>query len=1034
MTYYARQKLKFLVTTLLVGSSASMLGSDALAACTAGFPATATNTSTTCTYSTTGNVSLLDNNGLINTSGIIFLNSGHTITTLTNENGASIVSTNSFGIANNFEGTITTLNNGVGSTISDGGSSSSAIFNGYTDTTHYSTIGTINNSGNILSSTTTFLRGAIQNGGHINTIQNNAGALISGGTKGIIVNGGSQAWVGSIINSGTIRGGTLVSGVGIYMPNGSIGSITNNASGVISATTGDGINIISSSVTTLTNLGIINGSSGYSGILNSSGTIGTFNNAQGGDSSGTGAITSPLTYQLTLPTNYNTIINSSTHYGQLYVDSASGSTTFGISTDSKVGPGALGAYSSVLRGVSSNALGFGGAASYTGTSNGYSYSLTETNVGLGIWDLSITSAPATNISGSGSVYSSSYLTSPTPILLNPVFDGGTLKLSSAGNVTQDFTVSAVNGVIDQNGVASNFTGIISDATGASGKLTVQNTGTAGQGSVTLSGVNTYSGGTQVDAGAILSISSDANLGGGSLDLVGSSTVPATLNVTGTTTIDNPITVTGDPVFNITSGTTTTISSSITGTGDVEVSGGGTLELTAANTYTGPTIINSGSTLALSGTGSIANSSAVTNNGYFNIKGASGNVTLGGNYTQGSSGNLAMNFSPGSNQELLVTGTTSLAGSLDLNVSAGTYSAGKYTLLSSTGGLSGTFGTFTNNLSSYSTLLSSLSYDANNVYLNLILSGPATADTQDSLRNTARSLQNIYTLQNAVLANSLGYDCTVFGANNACIYVGGRNTTVSGANGLNNTSGLFVAGYRINPQYRVGAYIDQNLSVSNTGSAVDLSDNIPLVGIFGAWNERLDGTGTEVKVTAAYGQKNVTTTRQVVGTSEAGTGGSQLTSQGVQATIKYGFDAMQDVIVSPYAGMRYTQNNMGGYTEEGSSSVTAPLTYSALHTNATTALAGVSASYKGLPLTTLFASAGVERDTNTRNDSYSASGVSGLTPVDFNSDPVKIRPTAVLGAGYDVAKDQRLGITGIYRQEAYHGMQTATVMATYSIVF
>ena len=47
--------------------------------------------------------------------------------------------------------------------------------------------------------------------------------------------------------------------------------------------------------------------------------------------------------------------------------------------------------------------------------------------------------------------------------------------------------------------------------------------------------------------------------------------------------------------------------------------------------------------------------------------------------------------------------------------------------------------------------------------------------------------------------------------------------------------------------------------------------MPLIGLFGAWNERLDGTGTEVKVSAAYGQKNATITRQVVGTSEAGSG-------------------------------------------------------------------------------------------------------------------------------------------------------------------
>ncbi|MBU3638743.1 hypothetical protein ICE90_04060 [Polynucleobacter sp. AP-RePozz3-80-G7] len=124
--------------------------------------------------------------------------------------------------------------------------------------------------------------------------------------------------------------------------------------------------------------------------------------------------------------------------------------------------------------------------------------------------------------------------------------------------------------------------------------------------------------------------------------------------------------------------------------------------------------------------------------------------------------------------------------------------------------------------------------------------------------------------------------------------------------------------------------------------------------------------------------------------------------------------------------------MGGYTEGASSTITAPLTYSALNTNATTALAGVGAQYKGIPQTTLFASAGVETDTNTANGSYSATGVTGLTPINFNANPVKTRPTAMVGTTYDVEKNQRLGVTGIHRQEPYQSVSSTTVMATYTV--
>ncbi|WP_161492280.1 autotransporter outer membrane beta-barrel domain-containing protein [Polynucleobacter aenigmaticus] len=317
-------------------------------------------------------------------------------------------------------------------------------------------------------------------------------------------------------------------------------------------------------------------------------------------------------------------------------------------------------------------------------------------------------------------------------------------------------------------------------------------------------------------------------------------------------------------------------------------------------------------------------------------------------------------------------------------------------------------------------------------------GPSTADTQQSLANTAQALQGAYTLQNSVLANSFTYDCSLFDVNNICISAGGRNTAVSAANGFNNTSALLIASYRVLPSVRVGAYADQNLSVNQAGNTVNLGNNTPLIGLFGAWNENLDATGTEVKVSAAYGQKNTTVNRSAVGSgvtaSEAGSGSSTLNSQGVQATAKYGFGIMDNLIVSPYVGVRYSQNNMGGYTEGTSASVTAPLTYSALNTNATTALAGVGASYQVIPAVTTFASAGVETDTNTANGSYSGtnSGISGLTPVNFNANPVKTRPTATLGAYYDIVKNQRLAVTGIYRQEAYQAVSTTTVMATYTI--
>ncbi len=637
--------------------------------------------------------------------------------------------------------------------------------------------------------------------------------------------------------------------------------------------------------------------------------------------------------------------------------------------------------------------------------------------------------------GSGVNLASTILNGVSPNFNNR-FDGGTLFVDIGGVFGGNFAITSNGGTIDQNGLYSTFTGIFSDdLTSGPGSLTITNTGPS-TGSVTLTGQNTYTGTTTINSGATLALA-----GSGSIEYSSGVIVNGTFSIDNTTSGASITTLSGNGSvtlggqnLNITSGGSNgngsgTFDGVISGAGGSLTIVGGTQILTGSNTYTGATIVNDGATLALSGGGSISHSSALNNSGIFDITAKTGNVALGGTFNQSSTGYLLMNISPTNNQQVSVASNASLAGGLLLNASAGSYSAGRYTLITANG-VTGTFGQLITNIGDYTRLGYALSYDANDVYLTLT---PNVSDTQQSLVNTASALQSTFTLQNAVLANSFSYDCTVFGANNVCVSAGGRNTTVS-ADTLNNTSALLIAAYRPHPNYRVGAYADQNLSAVTAASTVKLGSNTPLVGLFAAWNQNQDGTGAEVKVAAALGQKNATVTRQVVATSESGSGSSQLKSQGAQLTAKYGVAVTPEVIVTPYVGIRYTQNNMAGYTEGASAAVTAPLTYSALNTNATTALAGVGASYRFIPQAIAFASVGVESDTNAANGTYSASGIAGLTPINFNANPVKTRPTATLGAYYDVNKTQRVGVTGIYRQEPYQGVSSTTVMATYTVGF
>jgi len=305
---------------------------------------------------------------------------------------------------------------------------------------------------------------------------------------------------------------------------------------------------------------------------------------------------------------------------------------------------------------------------------------------------------------------------------------GSIALGAGNDTVQLFTGATITGSLDGGGGTNALT---LDGTGTASlsntisnfqTLTKQNTGTwdvtssiAGAtavavtgGTLILSGDSTYTGGTTIGAGTL-------QLGNG-----------------GTTgSIVGDVTNNGALAFNRSD--TFTFPGVISGTGSVSQIGAGTTVLTANNTYTGATTVAAGTLIV---NGSIGNSAVMVNSGAtlggigtvgatiinsggtFAPGNSPGTMTVAGNLTFQSGALYLVQVNPSIASLANVSGTATLAGSVQAAFAPGGYVTRAYTILSASGGRVGTFdGLSTTGVpAGFHTILS---YTSNSAILNLV---------------------------------------------------------------------------------------------------------------------------------------------------------------------------------------------------------------------------------------------------------------------------------------------------------------------------
>ncbi|MGJ5175655.1 autotransporter outer membrane beta-barrel domain-containing protein [Bradyrhizobium oligotrophicum] len=185
-------------------------------------------------------------------------------------------------------------------------------------------------------------------------------------------------------------------------------------------------------------------------------------------------------------------------------------------------------------------------------------------------------------------------------------------------------------------------------------------------------------------------------------------------------------------------------------------------LTGTSTYNGAANVNGG-TLRVDGNFASASSMTVNAGGTLTGIGTVGRTTVasGGTLAPGSgvagtslsvAGNLAfqsgaaylVQVSPTAASTTNVSGTATLGGAtVNVAFAPGSYVAKSYTILTATGGVSGTFAPTVS--ANSTTLTRSLSYDANNVYLNVALGYSGTAGLNGNQRAVGNALTNAFNI-------------------------------------------------------------------------------------------------------------------------------------------------------------------------------------------------------------------------------------------------------------------------------------------------
>jgi hypothetical protein len=413
-------------------------------------------------------------------------------------------------------------------------------------------------------------------------------------------------------------------------------------------------------------------------------------------------------------------------------------------------------------------------------------------------------------------------------------------------------------------------------------------------------------------------------------------------------------------------------SSITNSGTIKGSKDG---ISNSNTIT--SIVNTGTITGTSGYSIHNGDGSITN-----LTNSQNNLTLIGNVPTNYYVKVNSSSSYGKISFTNASGSMNIGIADDSTLTEGTYEAVVSGLGASN--ISNSSGTYISNANHYKYSVSNSSGTQWDLVVNdLTQDVQCSVDSgSGSCTKTSCITSSIETGMNAVTNSNFAhmntYDCDTFGESGSCLSIGGRgifvNDPQSEIGGV-----VLVYGKKQSSNLRWGTFLHHNISY-NTPSNFTLSNDTPMIGFYGVWNEKADHTGLQLKIGNSYQATNAVITRPVVGVSDQATGNTSLYNNQVIFELRNNKKISDSFTLSPYFATLYSQKYQKGYTETG---IDLPLTYNKIIDTSMTAITGIKFRKNLNNDYSFFGTIGLEHDLNSSSIRFISHGRLGFNHCRLN---------------------------------------------------